>query len=217
MTTPTTEQTKTGTGTSIAFGIEYINEADIKVRVDGGSPLTFTTNSNPPSGQYHIANNSSTITFGDNQNGKSLHIYRDTDTSSAHAVYAAGSSIRSTDLNNNQTQALFAIQETERFDQFSPELKGDLDMNSKKITELATPTADTDAANKAFVTSEITAATENLTKVASNAPTSPAPSQGDRFFDSEDGRTYVYVGSNWIDFCSTIRYSFYCWYHSRWK
>ena len=194
-----TEETKTGTGTSIAFGIEYINEADIKVRVDGGSPLTFTTNSNPPSGQYHIPNNSDTITFGDNQNGKSLHIYRDTDTSSAHAVYAAGSSIRSTDLNNNQTQALFAIQETERFNQFSPELKGDLDMNSKKITELATPTADTDAANKAFVTTEITAATETLTKVASNAPTSPTPSQGDRFFDSEDGRTYVYVGSNWID------------------
>ena len=200
--TTTTEQTKTGNGTSIDFGIEYINEADIKVRVDGGAPLSFTTISNPPTGHYNIATNSSTITFGDDQTNKSLHIYRETDTSSAQAVYAAGSSIRSTDLNNNQTQALFAIQETERFNQFSPELKGNLDMNSKKITELGTATADTDATNKTYVDTLVSTTTNTLVSAGTSAPASPDP--GDHWFDSEAGRTYVYYtdgngDSYWVD------------------
>ena len=36
-----TEEFLTGTGLTIGFTTQYINESDIKVRVDGGSPLTF--------------------------------------------------------------------------------------------------------------------------------------------------------------------------------
>ena len=193
--TVTTEKFHDGTGSAHTFDFpfQYLKTADVKVKVGGVLKSEST--------HYNVSNNNVVFTNGNYpvSGTDNVHIYRETDTSTAKAVYAAGSSIRSADLNNNQDQVLFSLQEKQRFDEHNPVLRSDLDMNSKKITELATPTADTDAANKAFVTSEITAATETLTKVASNAPTSPTPSQGDRFFDSEDGRTYVYVGSNWID------------------
>ena len=193
--TVTTEKFHSGTGSAHTFDFpfQYLKTADVKVKVGGVLKSEST--------HYNVSNNNVVFTNGNYpvSGTDNVHIYRETDTSTAKAVYAAGSSIRSADLNNNQDQVLFSLQEKDRFNQHNPVLRSDLDMNSNKITELATPTADTDAANKAFVTSEITAATETLTKVASNAPTSPTPSQGDRFFDSEDGRTYVYIGNNWID------------------
>ena len=95
----TTEEFKTGTGTTIGFNVEYIKETDIKVRVDGGNELTFTTSSSPTTGQYNIAPNATTITFGDNQNGKSLHIYSAINTTQPIAAFTPGSSIKAADLN----------------------------------------------------------------------------------------------------------------------
>ena len=48
-----TEEYKVGTGTTRTFTTQYINESDIKVRVNGGSPLVFTTGT-PTTGQYNI-------------------------------------------------------------------------------------------------------------------------------------------------------------------
>ena len=94
-----TEEFVTGTGTTIGFTTQYINESDIKVRVDGGNPLTFIgTTGTPSTGQYKIAANSTTITFGDNQNGKSLHIYSETDVSGPTVSFTPGSSIKAADL-----------------------------------------------------------------------------------------------------------------------
>ena len=87
----TTEEFKTGTGTTIGFNVEYIKETDIKVRVDGGNELTFTTSTSPTTGQYNIAPNATTITFGDNQNGKSLHIYSAINTTQPIAAFTPGS------------------------------------------------------------------------------------------------------------------------------
>jgi len=95
----TTEEFKTGTGTTIGFNVEYIKETDIKVRVDEGNELTFTTSSSPTTGQYNIASNATTITFGDNQNGKSLHIYSALNTTQPIAAFTPGSSIKAADLN----------------------------------------------------------------------------------------------------------------------
>ena len=95
----TTEEFKTGTGTTIGFNVEYIKETDIKVRVDGGNELTFTTSTSPTTGQYNIAPNATTITFGDNQNGKSLHIYSAINTTQPIAAFTPGSSIKAADLN----------------------------------------------------------------------------------------------------------------------
>jgi hypothetical protein len=108
-----TEEFLTGTGTTIGFTTQYINESDIKVRVDGGSPLTFIgTTGTPSTGQYKIAANSTTITFGDNQNGKSLHIYSETDVSGPTVTFTPGSSIKAADLNAIETLVRHGIKES---------------------------------------------------------------------------------------------------------
>ena len=108
-----TEEFLTGTGTTISFTTQYINESDIKVRVDGGSPLTFIgTTGTPSTGQYKIAANSTTITFGDNQNGKSLHIYSETDVSTPTVTFTPGSSIKAADLNSIETLVRHGIKES---------------------------------------------------------------------------------------------------------
>ena len=108
-----TEEFLTGTGTTIQFTTQYINESDIKVRVDGGSPLTFIgTTGTPSTGQYKIAANSTTITFGDNQTGKSLHIYSETSVNNPTVTFFPGSSIKAGDLNKIETLIRHGIQES---------------------------------------------------------------------------------------------------------
>ena len=192
-----TEETKNGSGTTLTFSIEYAKTTDIKVRIDGGTPLTFATDGTPDAGEYYIANDATSITFGESQSGKSVHIYRETDIDSASAVFTPGSSIKSTDLNQVELVTRLASQEGKRFDQFDPKLRGELDMTSKKITELANPTASTDATNKTYVDTEISSATASLTHSGTSAPS--GPSEGDRWFDTDDGRTYVYHNNQWID------------------
>ena len=108
-----TEEFLTGTGTSIQFTTQYINESDIKVRVNGGNPLTFIgTTGTPGTGEYKIAANSTTINFGDNQNGKNLHIYSETDVTSPTVTFTPGSSIKAADLNALETLVRHGIQES---------------------------------------------------------------------------------------------------------
>ena len=108
----TTEEYKTGTGTTIGFSVQYINETDIKVRVDGGEELTFTNSSTPSTGQYNIADNATSITFGDNQNGKSLHIYSRTGVANPAVQFVPGNSIKARDLNLLDQLIRHGIQES---------------------------------------------------------------------------------------------------------
>ena len=108
----TTEEYKTGTGTTIDFSVQYINETDIKVRVDGGDELTFTNSSTPSTGQYNIADNATSITFGDNQNGKSLHIYSKTGVANPAVNFVPGNSIKARDLNLLDQLIRHGIQES---------------------------------------------------------------------------------------------------------
>ena len=110
----TTEQFLTGTGaTPLGFTTEYINESDIKVRVNGGNELTFTTSSTPTTGQYHIPTNGTTIKFGDNYDGNDvIHVYRKTDFDNALVSFTPGSSIKAADLNLMHKGARFGIQES---------------------------------------------------------------------------------------------------------
>ena len=106
-----TEEYKVGTGTSRTFTTQYINESDIKVRVNGGSPLVFTTGT-PTTGQYNIASNATTITFGDSYAGTDvLHIYSETDVSSPTVSFTPGSSIKAADLNSLETLVRHGIKE----------------------------------------------------------------------------------------------------------
>lgn len=109
----TTEQFLTGTGaTPLGFTTEYLNESDIKVRVNGGNELTFTTSSTPTTGQYHIPTNGTTIKFGDNYGGTDvIHVYRKTDFDNPLVSFTAGSSIKAADLNLMHKGARFGAQE----------------------------------------------------------------------------------------------------------
>ena len=109
----TTEQFLTGTGaTPLGFTTEYLNESDIKVRVNGGNELTFTTSSTPTTGQYHIPINGTTITFGDTYGGTDvIHIYRKTDFDNPLVSFTPGSSIKAADLNLMHKGARFGVQE----------------------------------------------------------------------------------------------------------
>ena len=99
-------------GKSLDFQTQYINETDIKVRVDGGNPLTFTNSTSPNTGEYHIPTNGTTITFGDDQSGKSIHVYSETKVTTPTVQFTPGSSIKAADLNALETLVRHGIQES---------------------------------------------------------------------------------------------------------
>ena len=139
-----TQNTYTGNGstTNYSFTFPYLEETDIKVTLNG----TITT-------AYTLAN-ATTISFNTAPaNGVAIRIYRETATDSAQATFFAGSAIRAQDLNDNNNQLLYATQETvnRRVDSTGGTMTGELDMSTNKIVNLGTPTANADAATKAYV------------------------------------------------------------------
>ena len=145
-------------GKLLDFTTQYINESDIKVRVDGGSPLTFIgTTGNPSSGQYKIAANGTRITFGDDQSGKSIHVYSETDVSGPTVSFTPGSSIKAADLNSLETLVRHGIQES-RNDIVTHDIR-DSQITSAKIVDGTIVDGDI-ASNAAISQSKI--ATGNL-------------------------------------------------------
>ena len=103
----TTEHFYTGDGSTTSFGFTfpYLKNADVKVEIDGTSKIEST--------HYNISNTNIVFTSGNiPSNGEGIHIFRHTDVDTAQAVFAAGSSIRAGDLNNNQDQNLYSNQHT---------------------------------------------------------------------------------------------------------
>ena len=142
----TTQNTYTGNGslTEYSFTFPYLEESDVKVSLDGVDQLTTA---------YTLAN-ATTISFNTAPaNGVAIRIYRVTATDSAQATFFAGSAIRAQDLNDNNNQLLYATQETvnRRLDSTGGTMTGELDMGTNKIVNLGTPTANADAATKAYV------------------------------------------------------------------
>ena len=100
------------------FSIPTFASDEIKVRVDGVLKTAAT--------HYNITSyttNGGTVTWtsGNVPNGKTVRIYRDTkllnESStdvSGKAVFGAGAGLKSDDLNNNQKQALRALEETDQ-------------------------------------------------------------------------------------------------------
>ncbi len=191
----------TGNNTAGPFSISfsYLAEAEIDVTVDGVLK-TLTTHYTFPS--------ATTISFTSGNhpaNGTAIKFQRDTNISSKKIDFQDGSILTETDLDTNTDQLLFGLQEftddlstnVVRRDG-STNLTANLDANSKKITNLATPTADGDAVNKSYVTDVV----QGLVSSSSTAPSNPT--EGDRWFDEDLGRSFVYVvdasgDSYWVD------------------
>ena len=108
----TTEHFYTGNASTTSFGFTFpiLQNSDLIVELDG---VEKTENTSGTNNDYSI---SGTNVVFNSAPGSSvdIHIYRLTDVDSAKAVFAAGSSIRAGDLNNNVDQSLYANQEQQQ-------------------------------------------------------------------------------------------------------
>ena len=95
-------------GASENFSIKTFSSDEINVRVDGVLKTAST--------HYNITNytaNGGTVTWtsGNIPSSGTVRIYRLTDLDPAQATFQTGSSLKATDLNDNQTQVLRALEE----------------------------------------------------------------------------------------------------------
>jgi len=100
----TTQNTYTGDGstTNYSFTFEYIKQSDVKVTLDTAATTEFTFD------------NATTLSFTTAPtSGAAIRIYRDTDIDTLNATFFPGSAVKAEDLNNNFTQAHFAVQEAD--------------------------------------------------------------------------------------------------------
>ena len=143
----TTHNLYTGDGSTVLFSFTfpYLEDADVKVSLDGVNTIS-----------YSLAN-ATTVEFNTAPGvGEVIRIYRDTGAEVPAATFYKGSSIRAGDLNDNFDQTLYIAQELQNnaiLSGGSNPLLSDLDLGGYKITGLALPTADTDAANRGYVSS----------------------------------------------------------------
>jgi len=100
----TTQNSYTGDGTTVlySFTFPYLDESHVKVTLDEVLTTAYTF-ANATQIQFNTAPASSVR----------IRIYRETNVDTAEATFFAGSSIRHTDLNDNQLQALYVAQEQE--------------------------------------------------------------------------------------------------------
>ena len=96
--------------TTYAYTFPILQNSDLKVELDG---VIKTENTSGTNNDYSISGTNVVLNSAP-ANGVDIHIYRLTDVDSAKAVFAAGSSIRAGDLNNNVDQSLYADQEQQQ-------------------------------------------------------------------------------------------------------
>jgi microcystin-dependent protein len=93
----------TGDGTTVLFSLsfEYLDQADVKATINGVPTTAFGFV------------NASTIQFTSAPaNGADIVLFRETPVDESKAVFFAGSPIRASDLNQNNTQLLYVSQES---------------------------------------------------------------------------------------------------------
>ena len=111
-------------------GFPFLATTDLKVQKNGTTVSLTSDYTIVQSGANTTVNFNTAPAVND-----TVRIFRNTDIDAIQATYAAGSSIRSTDLNSNNTQLLYAAQEfgtlkTDNSVSFSLGNKGDIQINS---------------------------------------------------------------------------------------
>ena len=139
----TTEHFYTGNGstTTFAFTFPYLSNNAVKVELNN---VLKTENTSGQTDNDYTISNTNIVFNSAPSNGVNVHIYRNTNVDSAQAVYAAGSSIRAADLNNNHTQLLYSAQEAGGQQIRTSDIK-DGAINSTKIEDGTIVNADVNA------------------------------------------------------------------------
>ncbi len=153
----TTEHFYTGNNstTDYSFTFPYLLTTDIKVTLD---TVATTAYSLP---------NSTTVRFDTAPGtGVDIHIYRDTDVDTAKATFAAGSSVRAVDLNNNTDQVLYGLQEDKGQLIKTTDIK-DNSITAAKIVANAVGSAQ--IADNAVTSSELASDSVGSTQIKDNA------------------------------------------------
>jgi hypothetical protein len=155
-----TQNTFTGNGSNLgpfSFTFQWLESTDIKVTV-GGVLKTAGTHYNLQGLNYNpiTGRNGGQVLFTAGNAPEAdakIAIYRRTDTDSPQATYYPGSAIRSQDLNDNNTQVLYSVQEwqTQAVNIYDPYIVNNLDARNNTIYNLKEPTLAQDAATKNYV------------------------------------------------------------------
>jgi len=165
--------TQTTTGNrdfSVTF--PFLATSDLKVQLNGVTKSLTTHYIIVQSGANTVVNFNTAPADND-----TIRIFRDTDIDAIEATYAAGSSIRASDLNTNNTQLLYAAQEfgtlkTDNSVSFSLGNKGDVQINSSTDWSIKSNAIDLAMMNDNSVgTNELVNDSVTVDKVANNAIT----------------------------------------------
>ena len=165
--------TQTTTGNrdfSVTF--PFLATSDLKVQLNGVTKSLTTHYTIVQSGANTVVNFNTAPADND-----TIRIFRDTDIDAIEATYAAGSSIRASDLNTNNTQLLYAAQEfgtlkTDNSVSFSLGNKGDVQVNSSTDWSINANAIDLAMMNDNSVgTNELVNDSVTVDKVANNAIT----------------------------------------------
>ena len=154
------------------FTFPYLSNSDVKVELDN---VVKTENSSGQTNNDYTINNTNIVFNSAPGTGVAIHIYRTTNVDTAQAQYAAGSSIRAADLNNNQTQLLYSAQEAGGQLIRQTDLKDSI-INSAKIADGSVATGD--LADGLITTVKIAADAVTSAKIADQAVTSSEIADG---------------------------------------
>ena len=155
------QNTYTGNGSTVLYSLSfsYLDQTDVKVSVNG----TIVTN-------YIFATASSIQFLTAPGAGTAIRIYRETDIDQASATIFPGSAIKAQDLNDNFTQTLYAVQES-NFEADSATTTANTALTTAN-TAISTANAATSTANTALSNSATAVSTANTASTnASNAVT----------------------------------------------
>ena len=141
------QYTGNGSTTTYSFTFPYLNTADVKVKINGTTQNTTS----------YTLPTATTLQFNTApSNGSTILIFRDTNNDAKKATFYPGSAIKAEDLNNDFDQILYTVQEVDTFALSAlgdDSMQGDFDVGNNKLTNVGTPTASTDGANKTYVDS----------------------------------------------------------------
>ena len=169
----------TGDGSDLTFDYSFPTFAvtDVVVELDGTIVDNYTIPSYATSGTKTVTFDNTTGTLnstycessGAPKTGVAVRVYRDTGVDTAKATYAAGSSVKAGDLNNNQTQVLRALQEEQNQTITTTKIK-DGAITSAKILDGTIASAD--IANDAINSQHYAAGSIDLEHMSANSVSS---------------------------------------------